>query len=148
MPLPLNENFSYRLSMLNFLMGKETAAIYEARGLTVHQWKVLSVLYNFAPISAAEVTERVTLDKAAVSRAVRQLQHLGLIKRSLQRADARKVDITLTAKGRTVYAAMASEIRDLQNKLFEALTKTEVRAIFSAIEKLELTLREHAGRAS
>jgi DNA-binding MarR family transcriptional regulator len=148
MPLPLNENFSYRLSMLNFLMSRVTAAIYESRGLTVHQWKVLSVLFNYAPMSAAEVTERVTLDKAAVSRAVRQLQDAGLIKRSLQRTDARKVDITMTAKGRSTYAAMASEMLDLQENLFESLTKNEVQTIFSALDKLEVTLREHGDRNS
>jgi len=146
-PLPLAENLSYRLSMLNFQMVRTTARTYLARGLTAHQWKVLSVLYSFAPMSAAAVTARVTLDKAAVSRAVRQLRELGLVKRDLHSDDARSVDISLTAKGRTLYAAMASEIRQLQDALFAALSAGEAAALFPIIDKLEQALKARGAGA-
>src|SRR4051794_16385906 len=76
-PLALEANLSYRLSILNFLMGKATQRIYTAEGLSSHEWKVLSVLHRFAPMPAFEIAKWVTLDKAAISRAVRQLRDKG-----------------------------------------------------------------------
>src|SRR3546814_6312609 len=75
-----------RLSMLNFLMVKATARIYTSKNLNAHQWKVLSVLYAHPPMPASDILKWVTLDKAAISRAVQQLQRLEQIGRASCRA--------------------------------------------------------------
>jgi DNA-binding MarR family transcriptional regulator len=139
--LPLNENFSYRLSMLNYLVGQRTAKIYQAEGLTAHQWKVMSVLYGVATMPAFEVAKYVTLDKAAISRAVRQLLELGFAERALRQSDARRIDVSLTRKGRACYARMAVQIARLQETLFAALGEKHKRALFGAIDALEAKLK-------
>jgi hypothetical protein len=79
-----------------------------------HQWKVMSVLYGVATMPAFEVAKYVTLDKAAISRAVRQLLELGFAERALRQSDARRIDVSLTRKGRACYARMAAQIARLQ----------------------------------
>src|SRR5262245_24675123 len=82
----LDSNLSYRISILHSLLGKLTTGIYASRGLTTHQWKVLSILYNWPPMPAVRITTLVTLDKAAISRGVAGLLSLKFAHRYLDDA--------------------------------------------------------------
>jgi DNA-binding MarR family transcriptional regulator len=147
MALALEANLSYRLSILNFLMGKATQRIYVAEGLTSHQWKILSVLHRFAPIAAVDIAKWVTLDKAAISRAIRQLCDAGLADRKLEGSDARVVNVALTAKGARVYERMTHETAKLQGRLLVDATTEEAASFFSRIENIEHKLRDELGLA-
>jgi DNA-binding MarR family transcriptional regulator len=143
--LALEANLSYRLSILNFLMGKATQRIYTAEGLSSHEWKVLSVLHRFAPMPAFEIAKWVTLDKAAISRAVRQLRDKGLADRKLHGADARTVDIVLTVKGARLYERMTHETAELQKRLMVGTGAEQQAQFFALVEKVEIRLREELG---
>jgi DNA-binding MarR family transcriptional regulator len=146
--LALEANLSYRLSILNFLMGKATQRIYTAEDLTSHQWKVLSVLHRFAPMPAFEIAKWVTLDKAAISRAVRQLRDRGLADRKLQRDDARTVDVLLTPKGARVYERMTQQTADLQKRLIAGTSAEETAKFFRLFGEIEARLRQELGLAA
>jgi DNA-binding MarR family transcriptional regulator len=143
--LALEANLSYRLSILTFLMGKATQRIYTAEDLTSHQWKVLSVLHRFAPMPAFEIAKWVTLDKAAISRAVRQLRDRGLADRKLQGDDARTVDVLLTAKGARVYERMTQQTAELQKRLLAGTGAEETAQFFRLFEEIEARLRKELG---
>src|SRR5262249_49687342 len=91
----LDTNLSYRLSILHSLLGKLTTGIYTSRGLTTHQWKVMSILYNWPPMPAVRITGLVTLDKAAISRGVAGLLKLKLARRYLE-GESKMILVTLT----------------------------------------------------
>lgn len=143
--LNLHDNLSYRLSMLNALMGKVTQGIFRPAGLTSPQWKVLSVIYAFGPMPASQIAQWVTLDKAAISRAVHQLLSLGLAKRTVQKSDRRSFDIAVTPKGGNVYGAMAEHMAEIQARLFEGLTKDEASGLFELFDLLEARMTEEIG---
>lgn len=138
----LERNLSYNLSLLTFLMGKASYAIYNSRGLTSGQWKVLSVLAAFGPMAAVGIGRRVTLDKAAISRAVRQLRELGLADYRDRPEDGRSVEVHVTPKGRRTYAAMNREMMELQRRVFAGVGRESERAFFATAEKLLANLRE------
>ena len=140
--LELQDNLSYRLSILNFLMGKVTQGIHRPAGLTSHQWKVLSVLYAFEPMLASQVERWVTLDKAAISRAVHQLRKLGLAERKVREADRRSLDVVLTRKGRDVYSDMARDMAQIQAKLFKDIDDDRIKSLFNLMNILEARLNE------
>jgi DNA-binding MarR family transcriptional regulator len=142
-PLDLEANLSYRLSILNFLMGKATQRIYTAEDLTSHQWKVLSVLHRFAPMPAFEIARWVTLDKAAISRAVRQLRDKGLADRRPDGGNGRAIDIMLTPKGARLYERMTVETAALQRSLLAGAGKNA--RLFAAIDDIEARLRSKLG---
>lgn len=141
--LALSENLSYRLSMLHFLMSKATREIYGVHGLNSHQWKVLSVLYGLSRVSARDIAKWLTLDKAAISRAVQQLRELALADYVPNAADGRSVQIILTAKGKRLYAKMNRRVANLQNRLLAGLPPAKQRQFFEAIENLESALRSN-----
>jgi DNA-binding MarR family transcriptional regulator len=137
----LDRNLSYNLSLLTFLMGKAAFDIYDSRDLTAGQWKVLSVLAAFGPLTARDIGRRVTLDKAAISRAVRQLRDLRLADYRSHAVDGRSVEVVLTAKGRRTYRAMNAEMMKLQRRLFAGLGRDQERAFFAVADTLLARLR-------
>jgi DNA-binding MarR family transcriptional regulator len=139
--MKFERNLSYRLSMLNFLMGKVTKDIYTAQGLSSHQWKVLSVLDAFAPMPAYEIAKWVTLDKAAISRAVRQLRDLRLVDNRPHATDARIIDLVLTKKGAQTYADMNKHASKLQARLFAGWSAEKLGLFFTVLDDIETRLR-------
>lgn len=139
--IALEGNLSYRLSILNFLMGKATHEIYSAQGLSSHQWKVLSVLDAFAPMPAREILKWVTLDKAAISRAVQQLRALELADYRPHDSDGRFIDIVLTPKGRRVYRKMNENVAKLQAHVLAGMSPQQQDGLFELIDALESGLR-------
>jgi DNA-binding MarR family transcriptional regulator len=144
--LKLEDNFSYRLSILNFLMGKATQKIYGAQDLTAPQWKVLSVIDRWGPIPASQISIWVTLDKTAISRAVRQLYDHGLVVWIPHGTDMRSVQILLTPKGRRVYAEMNELVAHLQRRLFANASEERIRMLFAMIGAIEEILRSDLGK--
>ncbi|TWS99833.1 MarR family winged helix-turn-helix transcriptional regulator [Reyranella sp. CPCC 100927] len=140
--LKLENNLSYKLSILNFLMGKVTASIYRSKDLSVHQWKVLSVLYAHEPMPASDILRWVTLDKAAISRAVRQLQRLELIERKLHPIDGRSVNISLSAQGRELYTRMSEEMAVLQASILAGYSEEKVKVFLAMLSDIEQRLRD------
>jgi DNA-binding MarR family transcriptional regulator len=141
--LPLELNFSYRISILHALIGRQTTGIYMSRGLTSHQWKVLSVLYRRPPISASRITELVTLDKAAISRAVIGLLELGFIDRTLDPMSG-SIFVILKDSGRDLYVEMMHEMQAIQTKIFAGLSAKAQRDLFASLDQVEQSLRNAA----
>jgi DNA-binding MarR family transcriptional regulator len=135
------ENLSYRLSMLHFLMGKRIAEVHGAAGLTTHQWKVLSVVCEFAPLLASGVERWVTLDKSAISRAVKALVEKRLVTRRMRLDDARAVDLMPTAAGRACNRRIARQVTELQSALLTRLKKGDEQRLFATFDALERELR-------
>ncbi len=140
--ISLEHNLSYNLSLLSFFMGKASYDIYTSRGLTNGQWKVLSVLVAFGPMAAVEIGKHVTLDKAAISRAVRQLRELGLTADRDRAHDGRSIEVLVTAKGRRTYATMNEEMVELQRRVFAGVGPEHEQAFFRTAETLLANLRE------
>jgi DNA-binding MarR family transcriptional regulator len=140
---PLEENLSYQLSYLNFLMSRAITPVLLSHGVTNQQWKVLSVLCQIAPATAQEVTGWVTLDKSAVSRVVRSLQQQNILTRKLMGDDGRHVHLLLTAKGMALYRRVATELSALQAELMQDVPRAAYKALFESLHSVEKRLNAH-----
>lgn len=142
MTLALHANLSYRLSVVGFLLSRQTAQIYARHGLAVQQWKVLSVLFHHAPMTAVEIERWVTLDKSAISRALAQLRRAGLVERQLRAEDARSADILLTAAGRQLSRQVTHATAALQERLLQSVAATDRQRLFEMLDTVEVALRQ------
>jgi DNA-binding MarR family transcriptional regulator len=145
---PLEENLSYQLSYLNFLMSRAITPVLLSHGVTNQQWKVLSVLCQIAPATAQEVTGWVTLDKSAVSRIVRSLQQQNILTRKLMGDDGRHVHLLLTAKGTALYRRVAAELSALQAELMQDVSRAAYNTLFESLHSVEKRLNEHFSAAA
>jgi DNA-binding MarR family transcriptional regulator len=139
----LDEVLTYRISMLELLLSRAVGAVYSDHfGLNTHQWRVLAAVAVWGPIEAVEVSRWATVDKAAVSRAVRALIGKDLLRRSLHDQDGRKITLELTPSGRRTFKAVVQRIQVIQERLFRGYERRKVQEFFIMLRTLEGRLRE------
>lgn len=138
---PLDKILSYRIARLHHLIGRTTASFYADENLSSHQWKVMSVLYHYAPMSASDVRPWVSFDKSAISQAVKQLLEAGLVVRRLHERDGRAIYIELTPKGRRISERMTSRVLNAQDELLASVATKEKEALFPLLDQLDAGLQ-------
>jgi len=75
-------------------------------GVDVTTYPVLSGLARTGPTSASRLAEAIGLDRSATTRYATRLETAGLLRRAVDRNDARATQLELTAAGRTAIAKM------------------------------------------
>lgn len=141
--LRLDDFLPYRLSVLsNTISGAIAGAYADQLGLSMTQWRVLTVLALEPGLSAAQVAERTAMDKVAVSRAVTNLLHSRRIARAFADADRRRSVLRLTRDGERVYARVVPLARNYERALLARLSPVRRRQLQSLLR--ELLDRAHA----
>ena len=71
-------------------------------GLTHPQYLVMLALWGASPLSVRELGDALQLDSATLSPLLKRLESAGLITRTRNNGDERRVDIELTSDGRAL----------------------------------------------
>lgn len=136
-PLELEKFLPYQLSVLSNMVSQAIAREYADRfQLSITQWRVVAVLGRYDGLSAREVAERTAMDKVAVSRAVAELMKDGRVRRATADHDKRQSVLSLTARGKKVYAEVAPLAREHERRLLAHLDADEQRWLGQIIDKL------------
>jgi DNA-binding MarR family transcriptional regulator len=135
--LHLERFVPYRLSVLTNIVSMSIADAYEREfGLSIPQWRVIAVLARYPDLSAIEVAERTAMDKVAVSRAVQGLLASKRLVRSYDRGDRRRSVLRLSAGGRAVYTRVAPLALEYEQRLLDALSPSDRRALDRLLGRL------------
>ena len=94
------------------------------------------MLGRYDGLSAREVAERTAMDKVAVSRAVAELMKDGRVRRATADHDKRQSVLSLTARGKKVYAEVAPLALEHERRLLAHLDADEQRWLGQIIDKL------------
>lgn len=124
--LELVEFFPYQLSVVANRVSQSIARIFKEKfDLQIPEWRILVTLYAVDEMSFADVTEKTSMDKTRVSRAQRRMIDLGLITAEVDEADKRKVNLSLTDKGREICREIIPEAKARDAWLQEVISKEE-----------------------
>lgn len=135
--LQLDRFVPYRLSVLSSIVSMSIAHAYQRDfALSIPEWRVLAVLARYPNLSAIEVAERTAMDKVAVSRAVRSLVASRRVVRSFDKGDRRRSILRLSASGKSVYTRVAPCALRYEQKLLNALSASDRRALDRLISRL------------
>ena len=133
----LEDFLPYRLSVaasrVSRLMARQYSAAY---GLSIPEWRVLSMVGRFGTLSPSMVGERTAMDKVKVSRATASRVSRGMLSQTQDPNDGRGRLLRLTRKGTSVYQGLVPLARELEHKLAEAMSRTEWAALLKALDKL------------
>lgn len=88
-------------------------------GLTYPQYLVMLVLWESGPVTVRALRERLLLDSGTLSPLLERLKRQKLVKKTSDPADARRVVISLTAKGEALRGPAADVPRTLVCRLLE-----------------------------
>lgn len=109
--------------------------IEAACGLSVAQLFVLHQLAAAAPLSVAEVAERTLTDPSSVSTVIARLTREGLVVRNASKTDRRRVEISLTARGRRL-VEKAPQVP--QSAMIDAIRRMSAKRRAEVVRSLEL----------
>jgi len=133
----LQDFLSYKLSTLSNRLSLGTARVYSRRfQLTMRDWRVLNVLEHYAPLSAAEVAEKILNDKGQVSRAVDKLVQRGFVHRRVDPDNRRKSVLELTDAGHDIFAEINPIARQREAELISELSPLEFKEFLALLERL------------
>ena len=135
--LDLDRFLPYRLDILADSVSRALSTIYKRRyGLGVPEWRVLAHLGQYAPITAKAIGAHSRMHKTKVSRAVAELERLGLVTRAGSDTDAREALLSLTAKGCAAYDDLAPKAAAFERELLASLNAADRTALDRAIDRL------------
>lgn len=106
-------------------------------GLTVAEWRMLSVLAEARRLPFIELVALSATDKSLVSRALRLLESRELVRLEAQPGAPRKGLVChITAAGQALYERAMPVARQRQAAMIRVLTREERRVMFRALKKL------------
>ena len=113
------ENFlPYLLNQAAEATSRQFQAKYKAAyGMTRTQWRVMANLGKFGAMTARDICAISHIEKTKVSRSVAALEAEGLLARSRSESDRRAEILSLTPRGREVFADLGQRAIDYDREL-------------------------------
>ena len=99
-PLALERQVCFALAVASRTVISVYRPVLEPMGLTHPQYLVMLALWGEEPLSVTDLSRRLELDPATLSRLLRRLESAGLVRRDRNPADERSLAVALTEAGR------------------------------------------------
>ncbi|WOH36237.1 MarR family winged helix-turn-helix transcriptional regulator [Thalassotalea fonticola] len=136
--LSLQQFLPYRLSALANRISQSLAIKYSKQyGISVQEWRILAVLGEGTKLSAVAITNRIAMDKVAVSRAVKRLIEKGLVIKHLDSKDQRSHELALSNEGIEMYQQLVPIALEHEQQVTDNLTLKEQQSLLKLLSKLD-----------
>lgn len=136
------DNFlTTRLSQVSNALRRDVTARYaEQHGLSVSEWRLLSLIAHAKRLPFSELVTQSTSDKALVSRAVRLLEGRGLVKICPEDPSAgKRLRCDITSAGTALHAKVIPQAKREQAQVLRTMTPVQRQNLFQALQ----VLRQH-----
>jgi len=122
------------------MMVKETIK----ENLTLQQSAVLRIIANSGPIQMNRIGRELLTTAANITSLIDRLEKKGLVQRTENKADRRKIEIQLTPDGKKIFETAAARYRENIQESFDLLTSAEKKDLLRLLIKLsdEISRRE------
>jgi DNA-binding MarR family transcriptional regulator len=127
------------------------AEFFKRHGLSRADWDVLASLRREGPpytLSPTALYRALMRTSGAMSQRLARLEGEGLIERTLDPGDRRRIVVRLTDKGREVSDRIAADHLANERELLAPLSKKEQRALAALLRKLLVAYEEEQSSAS
>ena len=128
----------YRLSIASNMVSDVIATAYRTLfGLSVAEWRLVTVLAERSQATQAVLASATRMDKLTVSRAAIALVDRNLVERAGNPKDKRSNILTLSAAGRDLYAQVAPKALALEQQLLADFSDEERETLLAMLARLE-----------
>jgi DNA-binding MarR family transcriptional regulator len=142
--IPLEHWIGYRFSRIASRIGNFVAPMYESRhDLTMPAWRSLAVIARYQPLTAKQLAALTSSDAFKVARAIELLARRGLISRDVDGEDRRRVQLSLTAKGRAIYDDVEKFTIRVEKEITAGLSSDELKVLRRVLDTIDNRLEEN-----
>lgn len=146
--LRLDEFVPYRLSIASNMVSDVIAGAYRSLfGLSVPEWRLITVLAEHDRITQFGLGAATRMDKVTVSRAAIALVARGLVRRAPNPDDKRSHLLSLTKAGEALYNQVAPKALALEEAMLADFDSEEIATLISMLLRLEATAARYASSA-
>jgi DNA-binding MarR family transcriptional regulator len=146
-PAPL---LLYVLKRVELAVRARLDEIVRPAGLTAAQYTALTVLERHDDMSSAQLARHSFVTAQSMADMITTLQGRRLIERHRDRADRRRLVVSLTAEGRVLLDRYRDEVAALEGDMIAGLSRQEIvglRAVLNTCyDNLSLAPARHAAR--
>ena len=137
-PKTVTDFLTYRVLRLSNTFGLYASRRYrEQFGMTLPEWRVMSIIAAWEPTSAREISRVLATDKAWVGLSVEKLQRRGFVTRTPDAQDARRTLIRFTREGKAMHDAILAVARRRQRRLLAALPDGATATLIASLDRLQ-----------
>ncbi|WP_296050680.1 MarR family winged helix-turn-helix transcriptional regulator [uncultured Alteromonas sp.] len=136
----------YVPGLITFLANKLSAGasnLYRKEfGVGIVEWRIIALLAVENNITANYICSVIGLDKALVSRTVKNLKNQQLVTLAKSKADSRHLLIALTARGTELHSHMIKVALSRETRLLEVLSQEEKETLINLLQRLNNQVAE------
>lgn len=107
-----------------------------AHGLTDQQWRIVRALNEVETMDIAALSRACCLHTASLSRSLPNLEAAGLISRRANKQDQRRVSVSLTAKGRHLFEAVAPQSEAIYAQLAQDIGPARLEQVYALLDEV------------
>lgn len=142
-PLDPSLDFLEKLWRLNHALARVSQRMEQRHGITAQQRLVLRCVATFPAITAGELARVLHLDAGTISATLNRLTDRRLLRRGRDKADLRRVTLSLTARGRQLAARLEPSVERAVEALLASTPTRDLAASRRTLDALtELLLRQ------
>lgn len=105
-----------------------------AHGLTDQQWRIVRALSEVESLEIVELGRACCLHTASLSRILPKLEKDGLVSRRGSKTDARRVAMSLTAKGRRLFEVASPQSEAIYAQLAQDIGPARLEQIYDLLD--------------
>jgi DNA-binding MarR family transcriptional regulator len=137
-PKSVTDLLSSRLLRLSNTLGLYSSRRYRSQfGVTLPEWRVLSIIALQRTTSARDISLTLATDKAWVGLTVQKLERRGFVRRVSDKRDARRTLVSLTKQGQQVHDAIMLNALRRQKRLLSKLKDDEAQSLIASLDQLQ-----------
>lgn len=111
------------------------------------RFEILALIYQEIEISQSDLQKKVTLDKAAVARHLKQLEENEIVARRKKDGDNRMILVKLTDYGRGLIETSQREKEHFAKELLTDISDTELTVLRKILVQLNTNIEKMKGNA-
>ena len=125
----LDDYLPYLLGHASHVMNKDFDAYVKAAGLSPVEWRTLATLNDRDGLTIGELCRVVVAQQPTLTKAVKRLSEVGLLRREDDGDDLRKTRVFRTARGRKAAADLMASALEHERSVVSGLTAEELRVL-------------------
>jgi DNA-binding MarR family transcriptional regulator len=139
-PINTKQSLGYRIRYTYRAFVKALADELGPHQVTTAQWSALRVLWRHEGLSQVELAQRMMVERASLTPVLAAMAARGLITRTRNSEDRRKVNIFLTAAGRRLKSKILPLVGRINSRATRGLSEAEIRELHALLARIMANL--------
>lgn len=135
--LPFAESIGYQVRLTHRLIQKYLQQRIEPHGVTLGMWYFLRALWNEDGLTQKELSLIVGTMEPTTLSAIKAMEQTGLVKRSRNRDDKRKINVFLTERGQQLKDELMPIAKEVVDAAAFGFTEREIQMLMQFLGAIQ-----------